>query len=81
MRYEVAYGIYVVYFDGQQYAAEPADPDADAFLQLRSRLLQTVIDGIDEIHACDRAMPEWLAAWDRGETLVIDLDTVRAAKA
>jgi hypothetical protein len=49
MRHDFDYGSYHVHCDGNAYVAEtPADEVLGAFLQLRSRLLQRVIDALDD---------------------------------
>ena len=85
MRHDFDYDGYHVYCDGNAYVAEtPADEDLGAFLQLRSRLLQQVIDALDDIELLTDAidgqqsrktmMPRWLVAWVRGEETSINLD-------
>jgi hypothetical protein len=85
MRHDFDYGGYHVYCDAKAYVAEtPADEDLGAFLQLRSRLLQRVINAVDDIEALTDAiddqqsrktvMPRWLGAWVHGEATSINLD-------
>lgn len=78
MRSEIVYRDYVIYFDGTSYVAETSpQEDDDYFLQMRSVLLQRLIDAIDDLHACTNTLPVWLEGWQCGEETCVNLDILR----
>jgi hypothetical protein len=74
---EFQYGEYAVYHDGEAFIAESADDEMAAFVQLRSRRRETVLNAVDELYVTCQKL-EW-PPWFKNRVMIgnncyVDLD-------